>query len=912
MYDCNHNCKPPCPPPPCNPGTLPPPVCPPMAPIPPVNIPPCGDTSVWGAISQLTGRVNECIGQTNNVIGKAQQAIACIQAAACENGAYYGPNEVWLEEGYDATASAKYYIMHKKAVANDGSPIRMQLKLAYDNTTNSLLTQDAFEASQMEDAQMLVPAVPVNPNLGWFGLAMWQGAPIPSATLVNAYTAGFTQSGRLKWYDNSTDIAQLRRDQIQNAMGVYGILVAGGEITDSALRAQIPNADQRTARVCIGQNYDTGEVFILSCGDTDSNGLTSAGCAAILKQYGCDVAVECCQGPTCCMLDKGQMVYTPDKHKVPAAYAYWYITKKATYRNQITHELADLTQKYGQAIWAANLTYSSVSDIVEDITNVQTTVAQHTTDIAALKASSGQQGADVSNLTSQMNVLSSRVETLETTVDQIVSDSGSVGSQLQLLNTQISNLTDRLNQEISDRKAAFTSLQSAINTEITNRSNADAALQTTLNSLSTTVSSNKADIDSELTEIKSQLNTATTDIADHKTKISNLQTQLQTLTETVSTNYNTLEALIQTNTTNIGTHTTQIASLLESMTKLDTAVSNYIIELADIESALNNIKEANTTILAQQADLLEKYNNLPADLTEFTDRMQALETKQAALESTQTELGNSQTELEGKQTSLETRQDALSTRQDTLDTTVRNLETEVDSNTSMIETLQDDMNKRPPLSSATLRELWVDGELGNDSNDGTKNHPLKTLTAALTWANTHKEFTYISIFLEASTPVYTINSFVYRRPMLRIDQYTRTGTRSTPDFPRPVEEPHPIAVDYDANPTINITTSLVIYAYYCEIESVNISSTVASTNIQFSGGEFILYRSKTTAKIQNNTLLHTNISDISNLLLSGPQLNRGSTIRAYDPGSCGVVTCNGYAMMPTSIPPEVLVHKPNG
>lgn len=904
MYDCNHNCKPPCPPPPCNPGTLPPPVCPPMAPIPPVNIPPCGDTSVWGAISQLTSRVNECIGQTNNVIGKAQQAIACIQAAACENGAYYGPNEVWLEEGYDAAASAKYYIIHKKAVANDGSPIRMQLKLAYDNTTNSLLTQDAFEASQMEDAQMLVPAIPVNPNLGWFGLAMWQGAPIPSATLVNAYTAGFTQSGRLKWYDNSTDIAQLRRDQIQNAMGVYGILVAGGEITDSALRAQIPNADQRTARVCIGQNYDTGEVIILSCGDTDSNGLTSAGCAAILKQYGCDVAVECCQGPTCCMLDKGQMVYTPDKHKVPATYAYWYITKKATYRNQITHELADLTQKYGQAIWAANLTYSSVSDIVEDITSMQTTVAQHTTDIAALKASSGQQGADISNLTSQMNVLSARVETLETTVDQIVSDSGSVGSQLQLLNTQISNLTDRLNQEISDRKAAFTSLQSAINTEITNRSNGDAALQTALNSLSTTVASNKADIDSELTEIKAQLNTATTDIADHKTKISNLQTQLQTLTETVSTNYNTLEALVQTNTTNIGTHTTQIASLLESMTKLDTAVSNYIIELADIESALNNIKEANTTILAQQADLLEKYNNLPADLTEFTDRMQAMETKQAALESTQTE-------LEGKQTSLETRQEALSTRQDTLDTTVRNLETEVDSNTSMIETLQDDMNKRPPLSNFNTRALYIDSVNGNNNNSGqSPSQPFKTFDTAIQWAITHREYFYYLFYCEKHGN-YTISLSNFNLPIIRILQYDSAEPTTYKDFPDVNYDANAATTSYDfnQNPTItlnNLNTTSAMWS----ADKVNFVIN-SGHQLRHHGGELLFTYCKITGELHTETVCHLNNSEASYVVQSGVMVLRSGKISSYGSNSGGLLIVDNNSQAPSPLP-VLMVSNKNG
>lgn len=615
-----HPC-PPCPPP----GTLPPAGCPPTAPIPPINIPPCGDTSVWGSISALNERVNQCISQTNGVIAKATQAIACIQQAACENGAYYGPNEVWVEEGYDSNASAKYYVIHKKPCASDGTPIRMELKLAYDNTTNSLLTQDAFEASQMEYAQFMVPAVPVNPNLGWFGHAIWHDAPIPSATLTNAYTAGFTKSGRLRWYDNSVDISQLRRDQIENAMGVYGILVAGGDITDQALRSQIPNADQRTARVCIGQNYDTQEVFILTCGDVDSNGMTSLGCAAVLKQYGCDVAVEVCQGGTCCALDKGQMLYVPDGHNVPAAYAYWYVTKKDSYRTQFVRELAELSQKYGQAIWAANLTYGSVSDIVQDITRLETTVAQHTVDISALKTSGGQSSTAIAAIKATVDLLNARVDTLETTVAQIVQDSGSVGSQLQIINNQISTLQSNLQQEITDRKAAFSALQANLATEISNRTAGDTALQTTINQLTTVVSNNKSDTDADITAIRNNLTIVTQDVATHRANIQTIQSDLSALTDTVTANYNTLNQLVQANTTSIGNHTTQIASLIESMTKLDKAVSDYIVELADIEAALNNIKEVNTTILTQNADLLEKYNNLPSDLTEFTERMQALE-----------------------------------------------------------------------------------------------------------------------------------------------------------------------------------------------------------------------------------------------------------------------------------------------
>lgn len=886
----SEKCFNPCNPcPPCPPPSFPPQGCFPP-PIPPVHIPACGDTSVWGAISQLNERVNQCIGQTNSVISKANETMACIAAAACENGAYYGPNEVWVEEGYDANASSKYFIIHKKAVDSAGCPIRMELKLAYDNTTNSLLKQPVFEASEMESAQFIVPAIPVNPNMGWFGLAIWKDAPIPSTTLTNAYTMGFTKSGRMKWYDNSTDIAQLKRDQIENAMGVYGILVAGGDITDSALRSQIPNADQRLARVAIGQNYDTGEVIILSCGNEDTNGLTSLGCANILKQYGCDVGVEVCQGPTCCALDKGQMLYVPDGHKVPAAYAYWYTTKKATYRTQFVQELADLMQKYGQAIWAANLTYGSVSDIISDITTLDTQVAQHTTEIAALKAGSGSSSTAIAELQSTVTALSSRVETLETTVAQILSDSGSVGAQLQVINQQITNLQASLQQEISDRRTAWTQLQTSLATEITARTNGDAAIQSALNSLSTTVGTNKNDLDSDISEIRTSLATAQSDISQHRQQIETIQSDLQALTATTTSNYNALNGLIQTNTTDVGNLKTQVASLLESMTSLDKAVSDYIIELADIEAALNNIKEANTTILAQQADLLDKYNNLPADLTEFTDRMQSLET--------------AQTELSGKQDALESSQQVLSTRQDTVDTTVQNLETEVDSNTSMIESLQDDMSKRPPLYTYNTQALYVDSINGSDSNSGdSQSAPFKSLDAALNYSIMHREYFYILIYCEKHGS-YNIGIHNANRSILRFLQYDASiPVNINADINAGINDDiSPILTDYDFNQNPTITTGNINFT--CAMwsaDKVNFKISKGST-FRHHGGELLFTYCKITGELHTETICHLNNSQAEYVIQSGSMILRSGKIERYGSNSGGLLIIDNNSEAPATLP----------
>ena len=680
--------------------------------------------------------------------------MACIEQAACENGAYYGPNEISLEEGYDAANSSKYYVIRIKPNAMDGTPIRMQLKLAYDNTTNSRLQQNAFEASMAEYAQVMVPAVPVDQNLGWFGLAVWNDAPIQSSQLTNAYTAGFTKSGRFKWYANTVDMSQLKRDQIENAMGVYGILVAGGDIADPSLRAQIPNANQRMARVCIGQNYDTRETFILTCGNTDTNGMTSQACAAIMKQYGCDAAVECCQGPTSCALDKGQMLYIPDNHEVPAAYAYWYVTKKCSYRTHFVRELAELTQKYGQAIWAANLTYGSVSDVIDDIQALTTQYGQLHTDVEVLKAQSEQSSQLVTQLQQTVTLLDGRVTTLEEKVAQLVTESGSISGQFQIINNELTSLKEKLNTEIADRTASFQQLQNNINSEITNRQNQDNLIRGLIDDLSTTVTRYKNECDTATTELQNDLNALERkhdkDISDlqhdittnvnniqavlttHTNNIASLRADLTALTTKTQEDYDTLNALISTNTGDIGNLKTQVASLLQSMTSLDEAVSNYTIELADIEKTLSGIKEVNVTILAQQQDLLDKYNSLPPDLTEFADRITAVENSQALITPKVTALENSQSALEENVQTLQSKVDTLENCSTSIHESIQNLLDLTTENQDEITKIWGFLNMIPsyPVTENGL-QIYIANN-GTDQNNGiSPQTPIQSLNRAI-------------------------------------------------------------------------------------------------------------------------------------------------------------------------------------
>lgn len=711
--------------------------------------------------------------------------MACIEQAACENGAYYGPNEISLEEGYDAANSSKYYVIRIKPNAMDGTPIRMQLKLAYDNTTNSHLQQNAFEASMAEYAQVMVPAVPVDQNLGWFGLAVWNDAPIQSSLLTNAYTAGFTKCGRFKWYANTVDMSQLKRDQIENAMGVYGILVAGGDITDASLRAQIPNANQRMARVCIGQNYDTRETFILTCGNTDTNGMTSQACAAIMKQYGCDAAVECCQGPTSCALDKGQMLYVPDNHEVPAAYAYWYVTKKCSYRTQFVRELAELTQKYGQAIWAANLTYGSVSDIIDDIQDLTTQYGQLHTDVEVLKAQSGQSSQITTQLQQTLTLLEGRVTTLEEKVAQFATDSGSIAAQFQIINNEISSLKEKVNTEIADRTVSFQQLQNNINSEITNRQNQDTVIRGLINDLSTTVTRYKNECDTATSDLQNDLNALerkhdkdisdlqndiTTDVNNirgilttHTNNISSLRTDLNALITKTQQDYDTLNGLISTNTGDIGNLKTQVASLLQSMTSLDEAVSSYTIELADIEKTLSGIKEVNVTILAQQQDLLDKYNSLPADLTEFADRITAVEQSQEEIVPKIVTLENAQNSLNENVQTLQTKVTTLEECCTSVRENIQNLNDSTTENQNSISHILEVLKIVPTLPTNENPVIVYVSSSGNDQNSGVNiNNPVASLSKALDLFHQNYNRSYLNIRIKSGDTIEVNNFFVNR------------------------------------------------------------------------------------------------------------------------------------------------------
>lgn len=317
-------------------------------------------------IMHLNDKV-DCIAATyNQVMSECYKTLHNLEAAAEENGAYYGAGEVWTEQGYYADESATYTLTHKAVVDRHGNPIRIGLHLAYDNTTNSKIEQDMFSASKVLYADKILVAQPKTAN-GWYGNVIYRGAPIATYNDGTLYTVGFTKAGVMRVYQNGIDKEQMLRDTIENAMGCSGVLILNGQLTDDSYRANIPNATEQVARVVIGQNSDTREVIFLTCGNENNvnrKGMTSKACAQILLQYGCDIAVELCEADSAGAMNKGQFMFVPNNNEVPTAYCYWYISRRCFYKNDYTREVAELMQNYGQVIWENFLTGGKLDDTI--------------------------------------------------------------------------------------------------------------------------------------------------------------------------------------------------------------------------------------------------------------------------------------------------------------------------------------------------------------------------------------------------------------------------------------------------------------------------------------------------------------------------------------------------------------------
>nr|DAT89020.1 MAG TPA: tail fiber-like protein [Caudoviricetes sp.] len=531
----------PCPPDPCSNKCGPdmPAFCPPVAPPPPCS-PPVPSVvegeSLYQAVNNLSNRVNVCINTYNDVMANCYKTLHNLEAAAQENGAYYGPCEVWTEEGYDANESATYTLIHKACVDRRGEPIRMELHLAYGNTTNSKIEQSLWSASKITYADKIVVAQPMGAN-GWYGNAIWHGAPINSASEPSLYTVGFTRAGVMRVYSNAVSVDQMLRDTVENAMGCSGVLIQNGQITDDSWRANIPNATEQVSRIVMGQNLDTREVIFLVCGnenDVNRKGMTSKACAEILLQYGCDIAVELAEGASAGAMDKGSLIFTPDNDNVPNAYAFWYISRKCFYRTDYERELAELMQNYGRAIWETYLNYNRIQDLRSDLNE------------------------EIQNRIDGDNALNTA---LEQEIQDRKDGDAALNAALQQEITDRTNadvaINARIDQEIEDRKAGDAALNTALSQEVSDRKAADAAL--------------KAELQEEINSLETRVTACETNIKTLQDLYNTLQEQMAKLDEAVT-------------------------SIQLTISSIETALNNVKISIENLRSEIIGIKDGSIVL----------------------------------------------------------------------------------------------------------------------------------------------------------------------------------------------------------------------------------------------------------------------------------------------------------------------------
>lgn len=449
------------------PDFCPPPSKPPIPCNPPVPSVLQG-MSLYEAVNNLTNRVNVCINTYNDVMRNCYATLHNLEKAAEENGAYYSPCDVYTEEGYSADEGATYTLIHKNVVDRRGEPIRVKLHLAYGNTTNSKIQQGLFSASKITYADKIVIAQPMGEN-GWYGKPIWNGCPIPGAEAPNLYTMGFTRSGVMKVYSNSVSTDQMLRDTVEDAMGVSGVLIMNGQITDDSYTTNIPNAKEQTSRVCVGQNLDTREVIFLVCGNENNvnkKGLTSKACANILLQYGCDIAVELCEGSSAGAMDKGSLMFVPENNEIPEGYCFWYISRACFYRSDYERELAELMQNYGQCIWNTYLNKKDIDNLQTDLEN------------------------EINNRIEADNALKAEDERIENKLDEEIATRTESDERFQATITDLQTRTEKAETDITNLKTLYSKLQeqtSAMDEAITSIQTTITSIETSLNNLKQTV-----------------------------------------------------------------------------------------------------------------------------------------------------------------------------------------------------------------------------------------------------------------------------------------------------------------------------------------------------------------------------------------------------------------------------------------
>lgn len=507
------------PPPPSKGGLKPPPYagsgpdcdCTPPPPPPPVAPAHWIPGANWQEqMNHVMQRTNEAICRWNQISADCYKALHDTVDAAVSNDVYYDRDEVNLYSGYDEAEESTYYVISARAVDKKGEPIRVRLAPAFNNTTNSGVTQKISDVSYITNANAIITAVSPT-NAKWAGPAMCAGGAMPGETIKGGYVAGFNMHGVLKVFSSETDPNVLYQNKMVDVVGPVLPLIQEGQITAAG------QGMTELRNICvIGWRRSDGTKFFLWSGNQENPGMSGVTAANILIGYGCTTAVATAYEPYdqkeeyeprngSGMEYMATMPTAPMGWAVPSNSAFWYITKRPFrgWKNRFEGEIADLVQKAGQtqndvnyigykvdtvvdianeAIQKANKANDRLDLLEPRVDDLETRMAQAETNInglrhdlnAEIQRATNRENQIEQNLNNEINRAQNAEKALQEDIDEerearIAAD--------QNLQTQITDVQNNLTQEIKDRTEADTNLNNAILAEQLARSTADTRLE---------------------------------------------------------------------------------------------------------------------------------------------------------------------------------------------------------------------------------------------------------------------------------------------------------------------------------------------------------------------------------------------------------------------------------------------------
>lgn len=611
-------------------------------------------------LANLNCKMNELIELFNCNTDKVYGAYEEVVRSAVCNDAFY--KEITVESGYLADASTSYELVHIPFVDCAGQPIYMEMGLAYNNTTNSGVTESVFDKALEVYADKILPAA----ERGFQGVAIWKGAPIyseasePTRALIPGqcdYTLGVTENGFFKIYDTPNDkdnsgmIKSMRQDKVRNSMGCAVIIRGGEYVVDNNL------SDMELPCTVMAMNYKTKERFILAIGkDNVASDITPEMIANLLKKYDVDVAALTSWGQQSYLLDKGQFSFMPTSTDsdgiptVPQSTAFWYITKRRHFHNDYVKEVAALTIQMGENIWYDELASEAVDNLKLDFVDLRNDLEQEIQDredadtvlgeridkeIAERKAADTaldeKYAGEVARLDGKIDALSQRVtdevarldELIESTKETLnakdvkevkVTHNGTRDTYQVVLNggtvlgvDMIVYNYDQLVQKLDN----YATVEQRLDTEIQARKDADDAL----NALITAEQQARANGDTALGEQIASVKAELTElIQGNTTDITALQGALDTLTQTVQSNYTSLNERVTSNAENIANLQGSYGALQATVAALNETVTGLQQSFASTEESFENVKQ---TVANMQTELNEFEARIEGELGNY-------------------------------------------------------------------------------------------------------------------------------------------------------------------------------------------------------------------------------------------------------------------------------------------------------